>query len=146
MCIRDRQNIKYNKRCLHYNITPKYISSNINSRHCSEKIKSVWIKEEIKRLYILKSGLNTKLYLAHLEILNEFHPAVINDILDIVNRQINKVVNSLKRKQLRKFQNLYTKQHNDDNNTVEHSHVFHQRVANYTGIKFEHNEMTLRCV
>ena len=25
----------------------------------------------------------------------------------------------------------------------EHSHVFHQRVANYTGIKIEHNEMTL---
>ena len=107
-----------------------------------EKIISICIKEEIKRLYILKSNLNTKLYLAHLEILNELHPAVINGIFDIINRQINKLVSSLKCKQIRKFQNLYTKQH-IDNNTLEHSHVFYQRVANYTGIKFEQNEMAL---
>ena len=113
--IKASQNIKFNKKCLHYNIIPKYISS--NSRHCSEKIKSFWIKEEIKRIYILKSRLNTKLYLPHLEILNELHPAIINGIFDIINRQINKLVSSLKRKQIRTFQNLYTKQHIDNNNT-----------------------------
>ena len=81
--IRTNLNIKFNRRCLNSNITPKFASVNINNNSVGAiKAKYIaqktWLKEEIKQLYIKKNKLNQLLCKAHLEILNMLRPVMVN--------------------------------------------------------------------
>ena len=75
--------IRFNKTCLKNNITPNYARikfkcsffADIKTKRHSELYR---IKEELKSLYKKKSHLNSRLYRAHLQLLNDVHPALIN--------------------------------------------------------------------
>ena len=77
------QYFKFNKMCIQMNIIPKYARININSRtpaalKTKQIAEKMWLTQEIRQLYKNKNRLNTDLYKAHLEMLKEIHPAVID--------------------------------------------------------------------
>lgn len=90
-------NIKFTKMCRKLNIIPKYAHVNIVSRTpAALKTKQIaeksWLTQEIRQLYAKKNRLNTVLFKAHLEILNEIHPSVKDTIMNKVKASITKFV------------------------------------------------------
>ena len=88
------QNFKFNKMCIKVTIIPKYARININSRTLAAlKTKQIaekmWLTQEIRQLYKKKNRLNTDLYKAHLEMLKEIHPAVIDITMTKINALIS---------------------------------------------------------
>ena len=110
--IRTNLNIKFNRRCLNNNITPKFASININNKSVAAIkgkyiAQKTWIKEELKQLYIKKNKLNQLLYKAHLEMLNMLHPVMVNKAMDVVGTQIMNIIKTILAKHDKKFNRLY---------------------------------------
>lgn len=66
------ENIRFNKKCLHENITPNLVSVKIRDHSISANrarvlAEKTWLKSEIKLSYARKSELNRQLYKTHLE-------------------------------------------------------------------------------
>ena len=147
--IKTSLNIKFIKKCLHNNITPNFSKINIQNKSLAAvKTKSIaqkiWQKEEIKQLYVKKDRLNRILYIAHLKVLDSLHPAIISNVMELIEAQIREVVKVIISKHIKKFDNLYKKQHMYDNNdNINCKHNFYKRVVNYTNIELSSDETEL---
>ena len=98
------------------------------------------VKEEIKALYIKKSLLNIRLFKLHLQILNNIHPVIIDEVLEAAHRYISIIVRRTHFNQLRKLRRL---EHKHWQSTIVSKHTFYPRVMNLTTLSFDDNEMKL---
>ena len=131
------QYFKFNKMCIKMTIIPKYARININSRTpAALKTKQItektWLTQEIRQLYKKKNRLNTDLDKAHLEMLKEIHPAVIDIIMTKINALISNYFYHKVLTHKKKILNLYRIQHKKENRPIECKHVFYERCLLYT--------------
>ena len=87
-----------------------------------------------------KDRLNRILYTAHLKVLDSLHPAIISNVMELIEAQIREVIKVIL-KHIKKFDNLYKKQHMYDNINCKHN--FYKRVVNYTNIELSSDETEL---
>ena len=136
-----RQDILFNKKCLQNNVIPSYVkikmSKNSQAAKKTERnAKKSRIINEIRHLYMKKCKLNKKLYLIHLEILNEFHNTAIESIFRYINKitshKIRKIINIHNKK----IQKLMKSQQTNEEIITTCSHTFYPRVINHTNIEF----------
>jgi hypothetical protein len=144
--IKTTNNIKFNKMCLRNNITPKYAVININSKSkaaylAQQTAQKTWIKQEINSLYIKKINLNNELYKLHLELLNSMHPAVSNNVLEVIKQQIKRVTSKILFTHNKKLRSLHDKQQNNIN--IRSHHTFYRRIANLSSINLTNAETIL---
>ena len=83
-------NIRFIKKCLRHNVTPKFATINIRNTSIAAsntkiKVQKLWLKEEIKGLYKKKNYLNKLLFNAHLRVRDSIHPIIINEVLEVID-------------------------------------------------------------
>ena len=135
-------NIKFNKKCLHKQITPKCaqirIKNNNNNKNSIAAIKTqklaqiIRIKEEIKYLYSKKAKLNNELYKLHLEIYNTFNFIIAESFIHNINQYTKNIAKEIYKKQQIKIKTLNKKQ-NLPLPTCKHT--FFPRLINNTNIQ-----------
>ena len=136
--------IKFNKKCLHSKVIPKYVCVNIKSNTktatiTKRKAQLNWIKNEIKNLYGKKNELNYLLYKVHLELLNKLDNRIINDIITKINEDIRDIMKKIIKTKNKKFQKLYKQQKNPE--TIKNTHKLYPRLVNLTNIQFSNREI-----
>lgn len=139
--------IRFNKACLKNKVIPNYAiikfkGSSIADMKAKKHAEIFRIKEELRSLYIKKSLLNSKLYGAHLQLLNNVHPAALDHYLEFINSTIEIVVYNMRTTQLNKLQRLIDDQIPKTSNT-SCKHVFHTRLCNLTSIELNTDEENL---
>ena len=138
--------IKFNNTCIIQKITPKYATVYINpvskAASTTKKYAEIFrIKQEIKSLYKKKVRLNKSLMKIHLQLLNQIHPAVIDNIVNKIDKYVSDIMRNLKRKQNLKIQKLISTQHPKSPSECKHS--FYPCTVNLTNIVFDDNETCL---
>ena len=135
--------------CIRDSVIPRYCTVRINNTtKAATKVKHIaeitWIQEEIEQLYIKKNRLNSLLYKAHLTLLKEIHSIILPNILQYINQQVTKFTLPIVHKHDKKLNKLTTRRHHDKFTGCKHT--FYTRVSNLTDIKFDAQEMNIRCV
>ena len=85
--------------------------------------------------------LNIKLYKAQLEMLNNIHPAIINNVIQTIDKYTRHTLQRIYFKQNRKFIYLQNKQYPND--SIKCQHEFYERVSNLTSIDLNNEETNI---
>ena len=80
----------------------------------------------IKALYKKKNYLNKLLFNAHLKVLNSIHPIIINEVLEVIHRQIRNIAISIVSRHNKIYDKLDREQNKADNIICKHK--FYKRV------------------
>ena len=89
----------------------------------------------------VKINLNHELYKLHLELLNSMHPAVSNNVFEVIEQQIKRITCKILFTHNKKFRSLHDNQQN--NISIRSHHTFYRRVANLSNINLTNAEEIL---
>ena len=137
--------IKFNKICLRQNLIPNYAKIKIKdssrlARKTEQYASTFRIKGEIKFLYSKKISLNSALYKSQLELYNKVHPALIDSIIEQINKCITNKIKLHKHKQAIKISHLINSKCKGN---VESTHNFYPRIINTTDVTLTDAETKL---
>lgn len=139
------EDIRFNKKCLNLDITPKYARIKIRNTSASavrtqRLAERGWVNFEIRRLHARKNVINYQLYKAHLEFLNTVHPGLVQPTLQKINNMLWPVIIKKKLKLSRKIDHLIkTRKDLSATNDAKYQscpHTFYTRLYNCTNITF----------
>ena len=72
--------------------------------------ETMWMKEELEYLYKKKAKLNRDLYMTHLKLLDSIHVALLDNVIQIINKYIHDILQRVYQKQKIKLQALKHRQ------------------------------------
>jgi len=136
-------NIRFNKRCIENNITPKYAQIPIKGNSIAARKTKTYaeiqrVRNEIKQLYIKKDQITHAIYKQHLMISNKITPHEFNEFNTKIHWHIKNLMINIKNTHDKKILELTIKQNPNSNNKV-----FAERVVNLTNVNFNEKQLNL---